>query len=86
MLNTRDKFSNYNKMNNEEQNIEKKEGNGVLPCFSGSAFDDNYLANNIVDARNDHDKACEVYRNYVGSSETQEERLRRINAFRCGGW
>jgi hypothetical protein len=73
-------------MKNEEQNIDNQEGNGVLPCISGSAFDDNYLADNIVEARTNHDKACEVYRNYVGKAETQEERLRRINAFRCGGW
>lgn len=53
---------------------------------SGSTFDDKYLANNIVEARTNHDKACEVYRNYVGKAETREERLRRINAFRCGGW
>lgn len=46
---------------------------------------DKYLADNIIEARNNHDKACEVYRNYVGTAETQEERLRRINAFRCGG-
>lgn len=51
---------------------------------NGSA--DKYLADNIVDARTDHDKACEVYRNYVGKAETTEERLRRINMFRCGGW
>ena len=49
-------------------------------------FDDSYLADNIVEARTDHKKAVEVYRNYVGSAETDEERIRRINAFRCGGW
>ena len=51
-----------------------------------TTFDDSYLSDNIVEARTDHDKAVEVYRNYVGSAETSEERLRRINAFRCGGW
>lgn len=51
-----------------------------------TSFDDNYLAENIVEARTDDGKAGEVYRNYVGSAETSEERLRRINAFRCGGW
>ena len=51
-----------------------------------SEFDDDYLAENIIEARKDHDKACELYRNYVRNSETQEERIRRINAFRCGGW
>jgi len=73
-------------MKNEAEKIDNQQGNGVLPCVSGSAFDDDYLANNIVEARTNHDKACEVYRNYVGKAETQEERLRRINAFRCGGW
>jgi hypothetical protein len=73
-------------MKNEIEKIDNQQGNGVLPCVSGSAFDDNYLAENIVEARTNHNKACEVYRNYVGKSETQEERLRRINAFRCGGW
>lgn len=58
--------------------------NNVKANVSSSA--DEYLANNIVEARADHDKACEVYRNYVGKAETQEERLRRINMFRCGGW
>ena len=51
-----------------------------------TTFDDSYLSDNIVEARTDHDKAVEVYRNYVGNAETSEERLRRINAFRCGGW
>ena len=73
-------------MKKEVEKIDNQQGNGVLPCVSGGAFDDNYLANNIVEARNNHDKACEVYRNYVGSSKTIEERLRRIHAFRCGGW
>jgi hypothetical protein len=47
---------------------------------------DKYLLDNIIEARNDHDKACEIYRNYVSQAETQEERIRRINFFRCGGW
>ena len=51
-----------------------------------TSFDDSYLADNIVEARTDHDKAVEVYRNYVGTAETIEERLRRIHEFRCGGW
>ena len=36
MLNTRDKFSNYNKMKNEAEKIDKPQGNGVLPCVSNS--------------------------------------------------
>ena len=66
-------------LKNEEQKIDKPQGSGI-------AFDDNYLADNIVEARTNHDKACEVYRNYVSEAETHEERLRRINAFRCGGF
>jgi hypothetical protein len=49
-------------------------------------FDDKYLQDNIVEARNNHEKACDVYRNYVGKAETWEERKERINKFRCGGW
>lgn len=45
---------------------------------------DEYLKANIEEAKTDHNKACELYRNYVGVVETKEERLRRINAFRCG--
>lgn len=46
---------------------------------------DEYLDKNITEVRTDFNKACEVYRNYVGKAETKEERLRRINIFRCGG-
>lgn len=46
---------------------------------------DKYLDKNIVKARTNHDKACEVYRNYVFKAETHEERVRRIQGFRCGG-
>ena len=63
-----------------------KEENKDLECDIKSVYDDNYLSENIIEARNNHDKACEIYRNYVGKSETYEERLRRINAFRCGGF
>ena len=47
---------------------------------------DNYLADNIIKARGNHSKATEIYRNYIGNAETQEERIRRIHLFRCGGW
>jgi len=47
---------------------------------------DKYLKNNIVKARTDKNKACEIYRNYIGKAETDKERKRRINLFRCGGW
>lgn len=47
---------------------------------------DDYLSENIEEARKNHGKACEVYRNYVGRAETREERIRRINSFRGGGY
>ena len=47
-------------------------------------FTDKYMDNSIEQAKTSHDKACEVYRNYVGEAETWEERVRRINRFRCG--
>lgn len=31
------------------------------------------------------DKAVDVYRKYVGTAETPEERAKRIRRFRCGG-
>lgn len=64
----------------------RKQKNVELSEIIDNKFDDNYLADNIVKARDNHEKACEIYRNYVGSSETREEKLRRINLFRCGGW
>jgi hypothetical protein len=48
-------------------------------------FDDNYLLENISEAKKDKNKAFEVYKNYVGSSKTEEERIKRIHKFRCGG-
>jgi len=51
------------------------------------------MDNNITDtnfeakkeeAKKDFNKACDLYRNYVGRAETWEERKRRINKFRCG--
>lgn len=48
-------------------------------------YDDRYLKENIVACRSDESKAHEVYRKYVGAAATPEERLRRINEFRCGG-
>ena len=45
---------------------------------------DNYFESNKQEAKSDFDKACDLYRNYVGKSETIEERMRRIRNFRCG--
>jgi hypothetical protein len=39
----------------------------------------------VEEAKKDFDTACNLYRAYVGSSETQEERMQRIKIFRCGG-
>ena len=36
------------------------------------------------DAKTDFNIACDLYRNYVGTAETLEERKRRIRMFRCG--
>lgn len=36
------------------------------------------------EAKKDFDKAVDLYRNYVGTAETEEERIRRIHRFRCG--
>ena len=38
VLNKRDKFSKYNKMENEAEKIDNQQGNGVLPCVSGSSI------------------------------------------------
>ena len=36
------------------------------------------------EAKTDFNKACDLYRNYVSKSETWEERMERIQRFRCG--
>ncbi len=36
------------------------------------------------ESKKDFDKACELYRTYVSTAETEEERIIRINLFRCG--
>jgi len=38
----------------------------------------------MQEAKKDFNKACDLYRSYVGSAETWEERKERINIFRCG--
>ena len=38
----------------------------------------------IKEDKLDFDKACDLYRSYVGKADTLEERKRRINRFRCG--
>lgn len=68
--------------NDQEQSVSQND----KKLNVSSNADDAYLDANIVEARTDFDKACDVYRNYVGKAETREERIRRINRFRCGGW
>lgn len=68
------------KKNEQSKNIEQY----AIQNVNNSA--DKYLDENIIEARTDHDKARELYRNYVGTAETFEERARRIHRFRCGGW
>ena len=36
------------------------------------------------EAKKDFNKACDLYRSYVGESETWEERMSRIQRFRRG--
>jgi hypothetical protein len=49
-----------------------------------SLFDETYFNENIDLAKINHQLACEIYRNYMSGSQTIEERLERINRFRCG--
>lgn len=37
------------------------------------------------EAKTNFDKACDLYRNYVGGSTSDEDRSERIRRFRCGG-
>lgn len=46
---------------------------------------DNYFIENAQEAKKDDTKMYDLYRKYVGTAETPEERLRRIHKFRCGG-
>ena len=39
---------------------------------------------NKDDAKTDFNKACDLYRSYVSTAETDEERFDRIRRFRCG--
>ena len=36
------------------------------------------------DAKTDFNKACDLYRSYISTAETDEERLYRIRIFRRG--
>lgn len=73
-------------MKKKEQQNENKQFSQTI--FSGITNEsaDKYLDENILEARTNFNKAANLYRNYVGKAETREERLRRINRFRCGGW
>tara|TARA_R110001592_G_scaffold262565_1_gene527650 strand:- start:27463 stop:27828 length:366 start_codon:yes stop_codon:yes gene_type:complete len=68
--------------NADERDEDFENLKSVFPQFSFVDSDDNYLAENIAEAKINHDKAVEVYSKYVGKAETDQERLRRINAFR----
>jgi len=48
-------------------------------------MDDIEMRVKMPEAKKDFNKACELYREYVGGAETMEERKRRIHRFRCGG-
>ena len=45
---------------------------------------DELLQANINKAKHNFADAVKLYRGYVGKAETDEERKRRINRFRCG--
>lgn len=45
---------------------------------------DELFDNNKEAAKKDFNLACDLYRSYVGKAETREERMRRIQRFRCG--
>lgn len=36
------------------------------------------------EAKTDINKAIDLYRSFVGKAETMEEKIKRINKFRCG--
>lgn len=63
----------------------KPKKQNTAPKATSNTDADEYLLKNIEEAKANKNKACDLYRNYVGESETQEERLRRINMFRSGG-
>lgn len=76
-------MSKKNEKLNEEQNQPLQQ---TMLIGSANESADKYLDENILEARTNFNKAANLYRNYVGKAETREERLRRINRFRCGGW
>lgn len=45
---------------------------------------ESYFSNNIEAAKTDFNKAVDLYLNYVGKSETDDQRMDRINRFRSG--
>jgi hypothetical protein len=52
---------------------------------TNSQEEDNDFNEKVKEAREDKDKACDLYIGYVGKAETFEEIKRRINNFRSGG-
>lgn len=55
------------------------------PIVVGSAADaDTDFHNKKEAAKKDFNLACDLWRGYVGKSETRDERLRRIQMFRRG--
>lgn len=59
------------------------ENGKVLTDKSQQSADENFEQKKEA-AKTSHDRACDLYRSYVGSAKTTKERLRRINKFRCG--
>lgn len=46
---------------------------------------DENLKQHIESANNNFDELVDIYKGYVSKSETEKERLKRINLFRCRG-
>ena len=58
---------------------------GYHKVMDETEMDDHDFDSKIIEARTDFHKAASLYRSYVGKSESYEDRLTRINRFRCGG-
>jgi len=46
--------------------------------------EEKYFQEHKAKAKKDFHKSCDLYRRYVGTASTPEERLERLHKFRCG--
>jgi hypothetical protein len=70
-----DKFCFHTEINSDPGFLDKR-WNEMKSSYRELIFDPIHEIN--------FNKACNLYRNHVGKAETQEERIKRINEFRCG--